>query len=190
MLALGVSITNVALIWTREDTVPIIQSYIFEPIAILGALCLTYYNHTRKRKPSTALLVYWPLYAFVVAIWIRTYVTKGFYVKYILALKCASLGLGLVSYCLECVGVEVGMEMAEFEHPSITANIYSIWVCPVHVCILCTTLKAMIQTFSWMTELMKKGASQFIAETDLPSLRPHDEAYRLGNRLQDALKKQ
>lgn len=51
-------------------------------------------------------------------------------------------------------------------------------------------LIGMAQTFSWMTELMKKGANQFIAETDLPSLRPEDESIRLGKRLQDALKKQ
>lgn len=116
------------MVLTRHDTVPVVQSYILEPIAILGALCLTFYNHTRKRKPSTALLIYWPLYTIVAAIWIRTYVTKGFYLEYVLALKCASLGLGLLAYAVECAGVEAGMEKEEFEHPSITANIYSIWV--------------------------------------------------------------
>lgn len=128
-LAFGVSITNVALIFTRGETVPVIQSYILEPIAIFGALILTFFNHTRKRQASTTLLIYWPLYAVVAAVWIRTYLTQDYHLKYVLALKCATMGLGLISYAIECIGSEVGMEKVEYEHPILTANIYSIWVC-------------------------------------------------------------
>lgn len=36
---------------------------------------------------------------------------------------------------------------------------------------------------------MEKGATKFITEDDLPSLKPSDESRYLGHRLQDALKK-
>lgn len=41
-----------------------------------------------------------------------------------------------------------------------------------------------------MTPLMKKGASQYITEEDLPSLTPGDESKSLGLDLEKALKKQ
>jgi ATP-binding cassette, subfamily C (CFTR/MRP), member 1 len=41
-----------------------------------------------------------------------------------------------------------------------------------------------------MTPLMKKGASQFITEDDLPSLRSGDESRNLGLDLEKALAKQ
>lgn len=41
-----------------------------------------------------------------------------------------------------------------------------------------------------MTPLMKKGASQFITEDDLPSLLPRDESANLGRDLDRALAKQ
>jgi ATP-binding cassette subfamily C (CFTR/MRP) protein 1 len=41
-----------------------------------------------------------------------------------------------------------------------------------------------------MTPLMKKGASQFITEDDLPSLTPGDESGELGKDLDKALVKQ
>lgn len=37
---------------------------------------------------------------------------------------------------------------------------------------------------------MKRGATQFITETDLPSLPPKEEVSNLGNRLNAALEKQ
>ena len=46
------------------------------------------------------------------------------------------------------------------------------------------------QTFSWMTPLMKKGASEFITEEDLFPLVPADESVNLGNDLKRALEKQ
>ena len=41
-----------------------------------------------------------------------------------------------------------------------------------------------------MTPLMKKGASQYITEDDLPLLRPEDESQNLGAELQKALQNQ
>lgn len=41
-----------------------------------------------------------------------------------------------------------------------------------------------------MTPLMRKGASQYISEADLPNVQPQDECDKLGQRLKDALKKQ
>lgn len=41
-----------------------------------------------------------------------------------------------------------------------------------------------------MTPLMKKGASEYISENDLPSLRPEDASERLGQTLHDTLQKQ
>lgn len=41
-----------------------------------------------------------------------------------------------------------------------------------------------------MTPLMRKGASAFITEDDLPSLPPKDESSNLGMQLEEQLKKQ
>lgn len=95
------------------------------------------------------------------------------------ALKCATTVLGLSAFALECYGSErseedspIIAEKGHVEHPIITANVFSIW------------------SFSWMSSLMKKGASKYITEEDLPSLVPHDESGRLGEDLQKALNKQ
>ncbi|KAH9175036.1 ABC transporter transmembrane region-domain-containing protein [Lactarius sanguifluus] len=56
------------------------------------------------------------------------------------------------------------------ESPLLTANIFGVW------------------TFGWLTPLIKKGARQFITEDDLPELVPEDEASKLGQSLQHALK--
>ncbi|KAJ7583390.1 ABC transporter type 1, transmembrane domain-containing protein [Mycena floridula] len=172
--ALVVSIVNVALILGRHKQVPVFQSYILESLSLAGAIALTYYNHTRARKSSTILLVYWPAYTLALGIWIRTVLTKDFD-RLILALKCASAALGLVSFLLECIGPEVDQqrdsEKVFMENPMITANIFSIC------------------TFAWMTPLLRKGAKTFIVEDDLPSLRPEDESEHLGKRLEAALAK-
>lgn len=84
---------------------------------------------------------------------------------------------GIAAFAVEYLGPEIGqaisLDEAEVirEHPSITANVFSIW------------------TFGWMTPLMKRGATQFITETDLPSLPPKEEVSNLGNRLNAALEK-
>ncbi|XP_006462121.1 hypothetical protein AGABI2DRAFT_151707 [Agaricus bisporus var. bisporus H97] len=156
---------------------PVLASYFLEPIAILASIFLTYFNHTCKRRSSATLLLFWPLFACAVGVWIRTRVSIGldFYFP-ILVAKAIVCGLGLLSFLLECVGPEYGAEsqlgekMTQ-ESPILTANIFSIWA------------------FGWMTPLMKKGVKQYISEQDLPALVPSDESRHLSDDLEKALSK-
>ena len=160
--------------------VAVIQSYVLEVIALLVAPALTYYNHYRSRSSSTTLLLFWPLYVACTVVWCRTVAVTSLHAFVpVLALKCTVAGLGLVSLGLESLGVEFSPEdkpptpdKGHIESPLLTANIFSVW------------------TFSWMSDLMKKGAKAYITEDDLPSLVPKDEAANLGRKLQSALHKQ
>lgn len=160
--------------------VAVIQSYVLEVLALLVASTLTYYNHYRSRSSSTTLLLFWPLYAACAVVWCRTVaVTLLHSFVPVLAFKCTIVGLGLLSLVLESLGAEFAPEdkppvpeKGHIESPLLTANIFSVW------------------TFSWMSDLMKKGAKAYITEDDLPSLVPKDEAANLGRQLQHALHKQ
>ena len=49
----------------------------------------------------------------------------------LLVLRLTAVGVGSVSYLLECVGSEIGLPLSDKvykENPVLTANIYSIWV--------------------------------------------------------------
>lgn len=152
--------------------VSIVQTYILEPLVLLASLFLTYCNHYRTRTSSSLLLLFWPAYAVTQIIWARTLFDTGLEpLKIVFALRCATLGLGLVSHILECLGPELS-ETESNENPLLTANLYSVWV------------------FSWMDKLMQKGSREYITEKDLPGLLPSDESAQLGHRLQRALKKQ
>uniref|UniRef100_A0A8H8CHK1 Metal resistance protein YCF1 n=1 Tax=Psilocybe cubensis TaxID=181762 RepID=A0A8H8CHK1_PSICU len=168
------SFVNVLLILTQHNVVPVIQAYILEPFAILSILIFTFFNHTRTRTASTFLLIFWPCYALACAIWARTTLLRDpDSVTTIVSLKTVSLGLGLISYAVECLGSEIDppADKAVKENPIVTANIYSVW------------------TFSWMTALMKKGAVRVITEDDLPPLRTFDESVNLGNDLKKAMER-
>ncbi|EKM50357.1 uncharacterized protein PHACADRAFT_263609 [Phanerochaete carnosa HHB-10118-sp] len=93
----------------------------------------------------------------------------------VIFLKAVVAGCGLIAFALECCGSEFTKEdhpeVADNESPLLTANIFSIC------------------TFSWMSSLMKKGATRYITEEDLPSLVPKDESANLGKRLQESMKK-
>lgn len=156
-----------------------IQSYVLEALALLVTPILTLLSHYRTRSSSNLLLLFWPLYAFGLVAWGRTVLSLAYnaFVP-VLALRCAVAVLGLLAFGLECLGPEftpedrpASPEKGQVESPLLTANLFSIW------------------TFSWMSGLMKKGASTFITEDDLPSLVPEDESASLGRRLQKALKK-
>ncbi|KAK0432840.1 P-loop containing nucleoside triphosphate hydrolase protein [Armillaria borealis] len=174
-LAFSVSVANLLYAVYARISVPVFQSYIFESLSLAAAVVLTFFNHTRARNSSTILLIYWPLHSLVYAIWTRTVLTNGF--NHILFMfKSIIAGLGVLSSLLECVGPEWGLEEKisegmHAENPIITANIFSRWF------------------FMWMTPLMKKGASEYISENDLPSLRPEDASERLGQTLHDTLQK-
>lgn len=144
---------------------------ILEPICLSTAPFLTCANHSRTRRSSTILLLFWPLYILVLLIWTRTIHGLGEWLPVSIALRTTTALFGLIAFALECVGPEVG-STADRENPVTTANIFSIW------------------TFQWMTPLLRKGASQFITEDDLPPLLSKDESAKLGSDLEDALKRQ
>ncbi|KAF5388715.1 hypothetical protein D9757_004866 [Collybiopsis confluens] len=174
ILAFGTSLANLINVIILHEPVALLQSYILEPIALFAAIFLTYYNHTRARSSSTALLIYWPLYTIALAIWVRTAVSNSTSLYRLpIALKCAVASLGLISFALECIGPEFDQKQdkASHENPVITANIFSSW------------------SFSWMTPLMRKGAEDYITEQDLPDVQPKDESDLLGQRLKRALTK-
>lgn len=114
--------------------VPVSAAYILEPVAIISSISLTYLNHTRQRRSSTVLLLFWPLYTISVAIWLRTRhaVELGIFFPLVVG-KAAVIGLGLLAFGLECMGPEYGAEQQlgdklDIENPILTANIFSIWV--------------------------------------------------------------
>ncbi|KAL0574610.1 hypothetical protein V5O48_007360 [Marasmius crinis-equi] len=175
VLAFLASIANIFSVVYLKKRVPVIQSYILEPLSLLAILSLTYVNHTRTRRSSTILLVYWPLYIIALGIWTRTAVSNGWHHFHLpLGLKWATGGLGILSFALELIGPEFDLkpkDMTHQEHPTLTANIFSIW------------------SFGWMTPLMKRGATQYITEEDIPDISPEDECAKLEQRLQEALQK-
>jgi hypothetical protein len=88
----------------------------------------------------------------------------------VLALKGAVVSLGVISFVLECLGPERA-DASKHQNPVTAANIFSIW------------------TFGWMTPLMKKGATEYITENDLPDLLPEDAATKLSDDLKEYLDK-
>lgn len=120
---------------SSDNSVPILQSYILEPLSLAAAIFLTYFNHTRTRTSSAILLIFWPLYAIGLAIWIRTVLATPFENgRVVLLFKLFAAGNGLLSFFLECFGPEYDTEPSlgdkdHMENPLITANIFSVWVC-------------------------------------------------------------
>lgn len=164
------STTNLVLILITHKPVSITQTYILEPLALLGSLFLTYFNHHRTRTSSSLLLLFWPAYTATLIVWARTLFAIGSEpLNTVFSVRCITLGLGLVSYILECFGPEL-FETDSSENPLLTANIYSIWF------------------FSWMDKLMQKGSREYITEKDLPGLLLSDESAQLGRKLQTSLK--
>lgn len=173
-ILLAAFVVSVVNVFAVSKAAPVFESYVLEPLAFIGAASLTYVNHTRSRRSSTMLLVYWPISTLGLAIWIRSNLIQGRLPGIVIILKTVSGGLGLLSLALECIGPEIGLdtEKSETENPTLTANVYSLW------------------TFAWLSPLMRLGAKQTVVEDDLPSLRPEDESEKLGRRLEQALKRQ
>ena len=123
--SLSVSIANVLfIVFHPNNLVPVLYSYLLEPFALTSILVFSYFNHTRTRSASTLLLIFWPIYIAVIAVWTRT-VMSGKYSLVILSLKYATLGLAAVAFGFECKGPEFE---GTNDSPILTANIYSIWV--------------------------------------------------------------
>ncbi|KAF8636372.1 hypothetical protein AX17_003557 [Amanita inopinata Kibby_2008] len=173
LAAFAVSVTNLAFILLGRQPASVLLPYGLEPMAVFTGIFLTYLHHTRARTSSSALILFWPLYALALLVWARTTYVGS--IGLILILKCLVGLLGLAFFALECLGpYDVsysGTGKVQVENPILTANIFSKW------------------SFAWLTPLMQKGSAQYITENDLPPLRPNDESKNLGCRLSEALKR-
>ncbi len=132
--ALIASIFNLANILHARIDVPVLSSFFLEPITISSAISLTYFNHTRQRRSSTALLLFWPTFAAATSVWVRTRLAIGIglYLP-VLVSKTAVVGIGLLAFALECIGPEFDSKTQlgdnpYAENPTVEANIFSIWV--------------------------------------------------------------
>ena len=163
------SFGNLIFVYTRHIPVPVRQSYVLEIIALAATVLLTYLTHERTRTSSSILLLFWPAYTVGFIIWARTAMSSSIILP-VLALKGTVIGLGIISFALECLGPEQ-TDASTHENPVTTANVFSIW------------------TFGWMTPLMKKGATEYVTENDLPDLLPEDAATKLGDDLKKSLDK-
>ncbi|KIK17829.1 hypothetical protein PISMIDRAFT_110603 [Pisolithus microcarpus 441] len=170
-LAFVASSTKLALVLAQKGEVAVLWPFVLEPVALLFAVLLTHLNHTRTRSSSAILLLFWPCYTLGVATWTRSTTWNGFPNDAVALVSLwVVVSLGLLSLALECRSPDDSMS-SDTEHPTITANIYSIW------------------SFSWLTPLLRKGVNVPITEDDLPCLVPSDESEKLGESLHHALAK-
>ncbi|KAH9946530.1 metal resistance protein YCF1 [Amylocystis lapponica] len=175
------SCANLIYILATHQRVAFVHAYVLEVLALLVAPCLTYLNHYHTRTSSSLLLLFWPAYVLALLIWGRTVSSSPSFaplLSVVVPLKCALAVNGLIAFTFECLGPEFSPEdcpvdedlvKGHVESPLLTANIFSVW------------------TFSWMSRLMKKGATEYITEDDLPSLLPKDESGALGKDLHKAM---
>ncbi|KAK2463720.1 hypothetical protein APHAL10511_004471 [Amanita phalloides] len=174
--ALAASLTILVLVLEGFKPVAILFVHVLEPVGMIAAMFLTYANHTRARTSANLSLLFWPLYTVALVMWGRT-VYRLHVAQYALLMSLrSSVGLfGLTFLALECLGPydinDVDSGKVQVENPLLTANLYS------------------KLSFSWLTPLMQKGVAQFLTEDDLPPLKPSDESERLGQHLEEALKK-
>ena len=179
-LAFIASCANLILILAARRRVAFLPSYALEIGALLAAPFLSWQNHYRTRTSSSLLLLFWPVYAAAVIVWSRTALTISPNGSHPVVFgKGVVAFCGLAAFALECLGPEFTPEdgpgqfvKGHVESPLLTANIFSKW------------------SFGWMNKLMKKGATEYITENDLPGLVPSDEASALGNRLMGAMERQ
>ncbi|KAL6300043.1 metal resistance protein YCF1 [Sparassis latifolia] len=179
VLAWVSSTANLLLILATHRPVATIYAYALEAAVLLIAPYLTSLNHYRARTSSTLLLLFWPSYVFGLLVWGWTVYNTAFPpLLLVVALRCAVVVFGLTAFSLECLGPEFTAEdspanddKGQVESPLLKANVFSVW------------------TFSWMSNLMQKGASAYITEDDLPSLVSKDESKTLGEDLQRAIQK-
>ena len=179
--AFSVSLANLAYLTFGHVRVPVFQSYILEPLALLPAIFLTHTNHTQTRTSSSTLLLFWPAYTVALLVWGRTLInTHSLNVSDVivrLALRAAVAVFGFFSFSLELFAPKFEPDLDEevdethVENPFISANIFSRW------------------SFGYMTPMLEKGTKEYITEKDLPSLLKEDQAAELGQRLTAALAK-
>ncbi|KAH9830264.1 metal resistance protein YCF1 [Rhodofomes roseus] len=138
---------------------------VLDVLALGVALPLTYLNHRCTRSSSTLLLLFLPVHV----VW--------FALRYFLTgtaepAKAFAAVLCFVVFVLECLGVERGEKThcaAERpESPLFTANVFSVW------------------SFSWLSDLLKRGSSTQLSTEDLYPLTQQDRAAPLEERLRKA----
>ena len=140
LLAISVTsgLVNLGRVLTLHTHVAVLGWYILEPLVFSSILVFTYYNHTRTRRSSTSLLLFWPLYGTAIATWVRTYLAAANVHPdaSLFSLKLFTTFTASIAYGLECMGSEIGPSQSEKlfkENPELVANIYSIWVSLVHL---------------------------------------------------------
>lgn len=172
---------NLVYIISGHFHVPVFQSYILEPLALLPAIFLTHTNHTQTRTSSSTLLLFWPAYIIALLAWARTLTTIHAQdvsdIIVLLALRAAVAMFGIFSFVIELFAPKFEPDLNEeidetlVENPFISANIFSRW------------------SFGYITPMLEKGSKDYITEKDLPSLLKEDQAAELGQRLTAALAK-
>ncbi|KAK0531407.1 hypothetical protein OC834_002953 [Tilletia horrida] len=124
-LVLGLcKVTTLTLSLTYATEARPIRSLVFW-VAILNLLGyilivpVQYYNHTRNRRSSDLLLIYWPLHTIAAALLLHTSLTAPSpplrQQIYSFVLLCVRAGLGILIFAIECAGVEVG-QSASADH--------------------------------------------------------------------------
>jgi ATP-binding cassette subfamily C (CFTR/MRP) protein 1 len=122
------SLSNAAVTVALQHVIPFTS--IGETVAFLPAPFLTRLNHLRTRRSSSILLLFWPVYLLLCAVWTRTVISAEFsdVDKVTLALRWSLLLTGLVSFILEYAGSESWSELAEEqgqpENPVVITNIF------------------------------------------------------------------
>lgn len=144
-------------------------------LAIAAALPLTYLNHLHARTASTTILLLWPIYLLCSTLrlsFTATVSDSGDMTRLIL-IGSSSI-LCLVFFAIECLGMERGDKTPEcidrHESPFVTANVFSIW------------------SFSWLSQLMKRGSSAQISLDDIYLLDTKNTANSVGEQLLQARK--
>jgi ATP-binding cassette subfamily C (CFTR/MRP) protein 1 len=143
------SCVNIGILIFNHVSVPLLQSYILEPLTLFVSGFLVHTNHKRTVTSSAILLLFWPAYIFGLVIWGRTLLLTHPHAsdaQVLLALRCTVAGLGLGCFALELIAPtfesesdEDDMDVGHVANPIVTANIFS------------------KLTFMYMTSLLKKG---------------------------------
>ena len=172
---------NLVYIIFSRARVPVLQSYILEPLALLPAIFLTRTNHKQTRTSSSTLLLFWPTYTIALLVWGRTLaVTHSENLGDVivpLTLRFTVVVFGLFSFTLELLApkfepdLDKEIDEADVENPLVSANIFSRW------------------SFGYMTPMLEKGTKEYITDKDLPSLLKQNRAAEQGQRLIAALSK-
>ncbi|KZV64400.1 P-loop containing nucleoside triphosphate hydrolase protein [Peniophora sp. CONT] len=181
VLAIACAISGAEIGHVLDKTVAVTQTTLLEPIALAILPIVARLNRSHARRPSTVILLFWPAYCAYNVIYTRTAIDVGLPQPPIaLVLRWATAACGLIAWVLEQFGPEYAEEPDRAdqafpelykENPIVTASIFDIWF------------------FGWLSPLMRLGAKRPITEADLPSLLEHDEAERLGDNLEQQMKK-